>query len=135
MDPTNAQLWRNDEKISFRRKTFDVLLYLVDHPGQLVTKASPLDALWADVTVTDSMPAICVADLRKALGDDEDPASCPTVFLFPHLARFVRCRVETMLQARTKTSIRAMALLVFVSALVSGTMATAIEQTDMRLRR
>jgi Transcriptional regulatory protein, C terminal len=83
LDPTNAQLWRNDEKISLRRKTFDVLLYLVDHPGQLVTKASPLDALWADVTVTGSMPAICVADLRKALGDEaRTPRAAQQFFCF-----------------------------------------------------
>ena len=34
------------KEISLRRKTFDVLLYLVDHAGQLVTKAALLDAIW-----------------------------------------------------------------------------------------
>ena len=47
-----------------------MLLYLVDHAGQLVTKAALLDAIWSEVTVSDSMPAICVAELRKALGDE-----------------------------------------------------------------
>jgi DNA-binding winged helix-turn-helix (wHTH) protein len=47
-----------------------VLLYLVNHPGQLVTKAALLDAVWAGVMVGDSMPAICVTELRKALGDE-----------------------------------------------------------------
>ena len=70
LDPQNAQLWREDREIRLRRKTFDVLLYLVDHPGQLVTKDALLDAVWAEVTVSDSMPATCVAELRKALGDE-----------------------------------------------------------------
>ena len=70
LDSVNAQLWRGEEEISLRRKTFDVLLYLVDHAGQLVTKAALLDAIWSEVTVSDSMPAICVAELRKALGDE-----------------------------------------------------------------
>jgi DNA-binding winged helix-turn-helix (wHTH) protein len=70
LDAPNAQLWRGDQAISLRRKTFDVLLYLVDHPGQLVTKAALLDAVWAGVMVSDSMPATCVAELRKALGDE-----------------------------------------------------------------
>ena len=70
LDRLNAQLWRGEERISLRRKTFDVLLYLVDHAGQLVTKAALLDAIWSQVTVSDSMPAICVAELRKALGDE-----------------------------------------------------------------
>jgi predicted ATPase/DNA-binding winged helix-turn-helix (wHTH) protein len=70
LDLVNAQLWRGDREISLRRKTFDVLRYLVDHPGQLVTKEALLDAVWAEVTVSDSMPAICVTELRKALGDE-----------------------------------------------------------------
>jgi predicted ATPase len=64
-----AQLWRGDQEIGLRRKTFDVLLYLVDHPGQLVTKGALLDAIWAEVSVSDSMPANCVVELRKALDD------------------------------------------------------------------
>ena len=70
LDRVNAQLRRGEEGISLRRKTFEVLLYLVDHAGQLVTKATLLDAIWSEVTVSDSMPAICVAELRKALGDE-----------------------------------------------------------------
>ena len=70
LDALNAQLWRGDQQITLRRKTFDVLLYLVDHPAQLVTKAALLDAAWAGVTVSDSMPAICVKELRKALDDE-----------------------------------------------------------------
>jgi predicted ATPase/DNA-binding winged helix-turn-helix (wHTH) protein len=70
LDPENAQLWRAEREIRLRRKAFDVLLYLVDRPGRLVTKAALLDAVWAGVTVSDSMPATCVAELRKALGDE-----------------------------------------------------------------
>ena len=70
LDRVNAQLWRGEEEISLRRKTFDVLLYLVDHAGQLVTKAALLDAIWSEVTVSDSMPVIYVAELRKALDDE-----------------------------------------------------------------
>ena len=69
LDPVNAQLWRKDREIKLRRKTFDVLLYLVDHSGQLVTKAALLDAIWPEVAVSDTMPAACVAELRKALGE------------------------------------------------------------------
>jgi DNA-binding response OmpR family regulator len=43
LDALNAQLWRGDQQITLRRKTFDVLLYLVDHPAQLVTKAALLE--------------------------------------------------------------------------------------------
>ena len=70
LDPLNAQLWRGEDQINLRRKTFDVLLYLVGHPDQLVTKQTLLDAVWPEVTVSDSMPAVCVKELRKALGDE-----------------------------------------------------------------
>jgi len=70
LDPENEQLWRGAEALSLRHKTFEVLRYLVDHPGQLVTKAMLLDAVWPGVVVSDSMPATCVTELRKTLGDD-----------------------------------------------------------------
>lgn len=70
LDLANAQLWHNSEEIVLRRKTFDVLRYLVEHPGQLVTKDALLDTVWAGAAVGDSMPAICVGELRKALHDD-----------------------------------------------------------------
>ena len=69
LDPVNAQLWRGEQEVRLRPKTFEVLRYLVDHPGRLATKSMLLDAVWAEVSVSDSMPANCVAELRKALAD------------------------------------------------------------------
>jgi DNA-binding winged helix-turn-helix (wHTH) protein/tetratricopeptide (TPR) repeat protein len=70
LDPANEQLWCGDTEVRLRRKTFEVLLYLVEKSTQLVTKAAPLDVVWPQVTVSDSTPGICVAELRKALADD-----------------------------------------------------------------
>jgi predicted ATPase len=72
LDANNEQLWRGGREIRLRRKTFAVLRHLVEHSGQLVTKAALLDAVWPDVSVSDSMPAISVRELRKALGDAAD---------------------------------------------------------------
>jgi DNA-binding winged helix-turn-helix (wHTH) protein len=69
LDTENAQLWRGNEEVYLRRKTFDLLCYLVDHPGQLLTKDALLNEVWRDVTVSDSMPATSVVELRRALGD------------------------------------------------------------------
>ena len=69
-DLLNQQLWRGEKELSLRPKTFEVLRYLVDRPGQLVTKAMLLDAVWPGLVVSDSMPATCVAELRRELGDD-----------------------------------------------------------------
>src|SRR5277367_2883057 len=69
LDSDNARLWRGLKEIRLRHKTFAVLRCLAERPGQLVTKAALLDAVWPDVSVSDSMPAISVRELRKALGD------------------------------------------------------------------
>ena len=70
LDLANEQLWRGDKPIPLRRQTFAVLRYLVEHAGQVVSKAALLDALWPGVYVTDMAPMICIRELRKALGDD-----------------------------------------------------------------
>jgi DNA-binding winged helix-turn-helix (wHTH) protein len=62
LDSANQQLWCGDREVRLRRKTLEVLCYLVAHPAQLVTKEALLDAVWPQVTVSDSMPGICVAE-------------------------------------------------------------------------
>ncbi len=80
LDLANEQLWSGKTQFPLRRKTFEVLRCLVDRPGELVTKAELLDAVWADIAVSDSMPSICVAELRKVLGDDaRQPSIIETV--------------------------------------------------------
>jgi DNA-binding winged helix-turn-helix (wHTH) protein len=69
LDLVNQRLWRGDEEIRLRRKTFEVLCYLVERPSRLVTKRALLDAIWTKAAVSDSMPAICIGELRKVLGD------------------------------------------------------------------
>ncbi len=46
LDSANEQLWCGRREIRLRRKTFEVLRYLVEHPAQLVTKGALLDAVW-----------------------------------------------------------------------------------------
>ena len=69
LNTANALLWRDDQQVVLRSKTFEVLRYFIDRPGQLVTKRDLLDPIWAEVSVGDTMPAICIAELRAALGD------------------------------------------------------------------
>jgi DNA-binding winged helix-turn-helix (wHTH) protein/predicted ATPase len=66
----NDQLWKEDKTVPLRRKTSAVLRYLVDHPGQLVTKEQVLAAVWPGTYVEEGALTICIAELRKALGDN-----------------------------------------------------------------
>jgi tetratricopeptide (TPR) repeat protein/DNA-binding winged helix-turn-helix (wHTH) protein len=68
--PARRQVIRNGTPLYPRAKTFDLLLYLLQHRDRLVGKQELLDALWRDVSVTDNSLVQCVIDLRKALGDD-----------------------------------------------------------------
>src|SRR5262245_27993284 len=70
LDLANKCLWHGTQAIPLRPKTFAVLRYLVEHPGQLVTKAALLDAVWSETTVSDGGLMVCLHELRRALGDD-----------------------------------------------------------------
>ena len=64
----HEQLWREDQPISLRPKTFAVLRQLAMHPGQLVTQDELLDTVWAGTIVTDTVLRSCLRELRIALG-------------------------------------------------------------------
>ncbi len=51
-----------------RRKSFEVLRYLVEHPCRVVSKQELLDAVWPDVTVGDNSLTQCVTEIRRVLG-------------------------------------------------------------------
>ncbi|WP_089720745.1 AAA family ATPase [Candidatus Entotheonella palauensis] len=69
LDLDGGCLWRDTEMIPLRPKTFAVLVYLVDHAGQLVSKQDLLDAVWPQISVGDSVLKACLHEIRQALGD------------------------------------------------------------------
>ena len=65
----NECLWQEEQAIALKPKAFAVLRYLVEHPGRLVSKNELLDAVWADVAVSEGVLKFCIREVRKALGD------------------------------------------------------------------
>ncbi|MGH9586127.1 MAG: tetratricopeptide repeat protein [Acidobacteriaceae bacterium] len=53
-----------------RYQTFHVLLYLLEHAGRVVPKEELIAEIWRDAAVTDNALTQCIAEIRKALGDD-----------------------------------------------------------------
>jgi DNA-binding winged helix-turn-helix (wHTH) protein/tetratricopeptide (TPR) repeat protein len=53
-----------------RYQTFHVLLYLLEQGGKLVSKEELTAAIWSDAAVTDNALTQCIAEIRKAFGDD-----------------------------------------------------------------
>ncbi len=70
LDIAGGLLWHEDERCALSPKAFALLCTLVEHPGQLVSKASLLEAVWPDTVVGDSVLTVAIAELRKVLGDD-----------------------------------------------------------------
>src|SRR5215831_13025231 len=70
LDLRRARLLRADQEVKLRPKPFDVLKYLVENPGRVVTKEELLQAVWPDSFVTDDSLVQCLRDVRRALDDD-----------------------------------------------------------------
>ena len=70
LDLANERLWCGDQVRVLRPKTFALLRYLIEHPGQLLTKAALLEALWPETAVSEVVLSVCIRELRQALGDD-----------------------------------------------------------------
>ncbi len=70
LDLVNECLWVGSEVIKVRPKAFAVLNYLINRPGQLVTKEELLTAVWPETFVTDAVLKVTVRQLREALSDD-----------------------------------------------------------------
>ncbi len=59
-----------DGLIELRPKSFEVLHYLLQHAGHVVSKEQLMTAVWRDVTVTDDSLTRCVSEARRAIGDE-----------------------------------------------------------------
>ena len=70
LDISRGGVYRGAEQVRIRPRSFDVLRYLVEHPGKLVSRDELIDAVWKGTVVTDDAVTQCLIDIRKAIGDD-----------------------------------------------------------------
>jgi TolB-like protein/DNA-binding winged helix-turn-helix (wHTH) protein/Tfp pilus assembly protein PilF len=68
LDLTRGSLMRGDEPVHLRPKTYEVLKYLVEHRGELISKDKLIEDVWGRA-VTDGSLGKCIEELRAALGD------------------------------------------------------------------
>src|SRR5262245_56250836 len=69
LDLRRGCLHAGDRQIELRPKSFEMLRYLVENAGRLVSKDELIKAVWPNVTVADESLTRCVSDVRMALGD------------------------------------------------------------------
>ena len=70
LDLDRGSLYRGEVEIHLRPKAFAVLRLLLENRSQLVTKTQLHDAVWKGSCVTDDSLAHCIADIRRALGEN-----------------------------------------------------------------
>jgi TolB-like protein/DNA-binding winged helix-turn-helix (wHTH) protein len=79
LDAQKRLLRRGTETVSLTPKAFDVLLLLIQHSGEVVTKDEIMGAVWPDSFVEESNLTQTVFMLRKALGEAADQRYILTV--------------------------------------------------------
>jgi DNA-binding winged helix-turn-helix (wHTH) protein/tetratricopeptide (TPR) repeat protein len=69
LDPARRCLLRDGQSVSISPKAFEVLLCLLQHPGELVTKDQLLAAVWPGAFVEEDNLVQHISALRKAFGE------------------------------------------------------------------
>ncbi len=70
VDPASGTIRRGDEAVRLEPKVMQVLEHLAQTHGELATKESIIEAVWADTYVGEAALSRCISELRRALGDD-----------------------------------------------------------------
>jgi DNA-binding winged helix-turn-helix (wHTH) protein len=70
LDLSRGCLRRGDVEIKLRPKSFELLRYLIENHGRLVSKEELIRSVWADTAVTDNSLAQCLIEIRRSLDDD-----------------------------------------------------------------
>ena len=73
LDPRQRLLFAPDGKaVPLSARAFDTLLYLVEHPNQLIDKQVLIKAIWPNVIVEENNLSQCISIVRRALGETPD---------------------------------------------------------------
>src|SRR5271154_4409307 len=81
IDALARTLRREKELVALNRRAFDVLLYLAQNPGRVVTRGELLKNAWPDTFVDENSLAQSISALRRAL--EEKPGDNSYVVTLP----------------------------------------------------
>jgi eukaryotic-like serine/threonine-protein kinase len=91
-DELGRELRYKGKPVDLEAKPLDILLQLLLHAGEVVTKEELLESVWPDVVVVDGSLATAVSKLRKAMGDEAHPAIVTVPRVGYRLAAPVYCK-------------------------------------------
>ncbi len=81
VDPLSRTLRRREEVVTLNRRAFDVLVYLVQNPGRVLSRDELLKNVWPDTFVDENSLAQSVSALRRAL--EEKPGDNSYIVTLP----------------------------------------------------
>jgi DNA-binding winged helix-turn-helix (wHTH) protein/TolB-like protein len=71
LEPSEHRLTRDGQQVSLSPKNFELLVYLVEHHGQLIFKDQIMQAVWRGSFVEEANLTVAISVLRKLLGKTE----------------------------------------------------------------
>ncbi|MBV9211914.1 MAG: tetratricopeptide repeat protein [Acidobacteria bacterium] len=69
LDVPARRLLRGGRALPLTTRLFDILLLLIEHRGEIVTKKTLFDEIWPDITVEENNLTVAVSGLRRVLGE------------------------------------------------------------------
>lgn len=70
VDTSQRFLLCNDKPVHLSPKTFELLVFLIEHPNQVIDKERVMEDVWKDLFVEEANIAVHISTLRKALNGD-----------------------------------------------------------------
>lgn len=93
-----STLSRQQDKQRLDNKVLELLVFLIQHKGEVITRQQILDEVWQDVVVADDVLNVTISSLRKHLGDDsKHPEYIKTI---PRKGYQLICQVDVLSGAR-----------------------------------
>jgi DNA-binding winged helix-turn-helix (wHTH) protein len=71
LDPAEHRLTREGIPVALAPKAFELLLFLVQNPGRLLTKDQIMQAVWPNSFVEEANLTVSISLLRKVMGEKE----------------------------------------------------------------
>jgi DNA-binding winged helix-turn-helix (wHTH) protein len=72
--PAERRLEKSGDPVPLGGRALDILLALIERPGEVVSKQELMRRVWPGIAVEESNLRVNIASLRKALGDQSETA-------------------------------------------------------------
>ena len=107
VDQAAGSIRRDGQEQYLRQKSFQVLVFLLEHRNRVVTKDELISAVWEDVAVTDDTIVQSVMEIRRALGESaRQPRLIKTMAKsgYRFIGRVEECSSEAPVVIQTRQS-------------------------------